>query len=90
MLLVFSKECQGCPTAAFCGTTLSSDCNYANNHAVGAFIRSIIEKGATADWRQVLKDAIGEEFSTRANLVYNAPLMKWLEEQNKGRPIGKK
>jgi peptidyl-dipeptidase A len=63
-------------------------CNYANNPAVGAWIKAIMEKGATADWRQVLKDATGEEFSTRAMLDYYAPLMKWLEEQNKGRPIG--
>lgn len=63
-------------------------CNYAGNKAVGAWLRSIMEKGATADWRQVLKDATGEEFSTRAMLDYYAPLMKWLEEQNQGRTIG--
>ncbi len=63
-------------------------CNYSNNPAVGAFMKSIMEKGATSDWRKVLKDATGEDFSTRAMLDYYAPLMKWLEEQNKGRPIG--
>ena len=63
-------------------------CNYAGNPAVGDWIRSIMVKGATADWRQVLKEATGEEFSTRAMLAYYAPLMQWLEEQNKGRPIG--
>ena len=47
-----------------------------------------MEKGATADWRQVLKEATGEEFSTRAMLEYYAPLLKWLEAQNKGRAIG--
>ena len=63
-------------------------CNYAGNQQVGDFLRSIMEKGATQDWRKVLEDATGEKFSTRAMLDYYAPLMKWLEEQNKGRPIG--
>ncbi len=63
-------------------------CNYAGNPAVGAFMKAIMEKGATTDWRQLLKDTTGEEFSTRAMLDYYAPLMKWLEQQNKGRPIG--
>lgn len=63
-------------------------CNYANNVAVGDFLRSIMVKGDTQDWRKVLKEATGEDLSTRAMVEYYAPLMKWLEEQNKGRPIG--
>ncbi|HET7537191.1 MAG TPA: M2 family metallopeptidase, partial [Candidatus Didemnitutus sp.] len=63
-------------------------CNYANNKEVGEFIRKIMEKGQTQDWRKVLKDATGEDLSTRAMVEYYAPLLKWLEEQNKGRPIG--
>jgi peptidyl-dipeptidase A len=64
------------------------NCNYANNKEVGDFLRSVMEKGQTEDWRKVLKDATGEDFSTRAMLEYYAPLMDWLVEQNKGRPIG--
>lgn len=63
-------------------------CNYSGNPAIGSFLRAIMEKGATADWRQVLREATGEDFSTRAMLDYYAPLMKWLEEQNRGRTIG--
>ena len=63
-------------------------CNYADNKAVGAFLKSIMEKGATEDWRKVLKDATGENLSTRAMVEYYQPLRQWLEEQNKGRPIG--
>ena len=63
-------------------------CNYANNPAVGDFLKSIMVKGATQDWRKVLRDATGEDLSTRAMVEYYAPLLKWLEEQNKGRPIG--
>ncbi|HWA24305.1 MAG TPA: M2 family metallopeptidase [Lacunisphaera sp.] len=63
-------------------------CNYAGNKEVGDFLRKIMEKGATEDWRKVMRDATGEDFSTRAMLDYYAPLMTWLVEQNKGRPIG--
>jgi len=63
-------------------------CNYANNKEVGDFLRKIMEKGDTEDWRKIMKDATGEEFSTRAMLEYYAPLLTWLTEQNKGRPIG--
>ena len=63
-------------------------CNYSGNKEVGAFLKGIMEKGATEDWRKVLKDATGEELSTRAMVEYYKPLMTWLEQQNKGRPIG--
>jgi peptidyl-dipeptidase A len=63
-------------------------CNYANNKEVGDFFRKIMEKGKTEDWRNVIKEATGEELSTRAMVEYYAPLMKWLQEQNKGRQIG--
>jgi len=63
-------------------------CNYADNKEVGAFLQRIMEKGGTEDWRKVLKDATGEELSTRAMVEYFKPLQSWLEAQNKGRQIG--
>jgi peptidyl-dipeptidase A len=63
-------------------------CNYANNKEVGDFFRKIMEKGKTEDWRKVIKEATGEELSTRAMVEFYKPLLKWLEEQNKGRQIG--
>jgi peptidyl-dipeptidase A len=63
-------------------------CNYADNKEVGAFLKGIMEKGATEDWRKVLRDATGEDLSTRAMVEYFKPLMGWLEKQNKGRKIG--
>jgi peptidyl-dipeptidase A len=63
-------------------------CNYAGNQEVGAFLRDIMAKGATEDWRKVLRDATGEELSTRAMVDYFKPLQAWLEAQNKGRQIG--
>ncbi len=62
--------------------------NYAGNKEVGAFLKKVLEKGATEDWSKVLKDATGEDLSTRAMKAYFAPLMAWLEKENKGRQIG--
>ncbi|MBA2436374.1 MAG: M2 family metallopeptidase [Chthoniobacterales bacterium] len=64
-------------------------CNYAGNKEVGKWLyENILQKGGTEDWRKVLKDATGEDVSTRAMVEYFQPLMAWLEEQNKGRKIG--
>ena len=63
-------------------------CNYAGNKEVGAFLRGIMEKGGTEDWRKVLREATGENLSTRAMMEYYQPLLVWLQEQNQGRTIG--
>ncbi|WP_428307827.1 M2 family metallopeptidase [Lacipirellula sp.] len=64
------------------------NCNYFGNKEVGKFLRSIFEVGATQDWRDVLKSATGEELSAKPMLDYFAPLMVWLQEQNRGRAVG--
>jgi peptidyl-dipeptidase A len=63
-------------------------CNYADNKEVGTWLNNILKKGGTENWRKVLKDATGEDISTRAMADYFKPLQSWLEEQNKGRQIG--
>jgi peptidyl-dipeptidase A len=63
-------------------------CNYADNKEVGTWLNNILKKGSTEDWRKVLKEATGEDISTRAMMEYFKPLMTWLQEQNKGRQIG--
>ena len=63
-------------------------CNYANRKDVGDFLRGIMEKGGLEDWRKVLRDATGEDLSTRAMAEYYKPLLAWLEKQNAGREIG--
>jgi peptidyl-dipeptidase A len=62
-------------------------CNYADNKEVGTWLNNILKKGGTEDWRKVLKEATGEDISTRAMMDYFKPLMSWLEEQNKDRQI---
>lgn len=55
---------------------------------VGTFLYNIMKQGAARDWRTVIREATGEEFSGRAMLEYYAPLMEYLKEQNKGREVG--
>jgi peptidyl-dipeptidase A len=46
-----------------------------------------LKKGGTENCRKVLKEATGEDISTRAMADYFKPFQSWLEEQNKGRQI---
>ncbi len=58
--------------------------DYRGSREVGDFLRSILELGATRDWREVVREATGEDLSGRAMLEYYAPLLDWLKEQNQG------
>ena len=55
---------------------------------MGAFLEEMQRPGATEDWRAILREATGEDLSTRAMIEYFRPLMAWLEEQNAGRRVG--
>ncbi len=59
--------------------------NYFGNKEVGDFLKSIMVAGSTKDWREVLKEATGEDMNANAMVRYFEPLMSWLKEQNKGR-----
>lgn len=59
--------------------------NYYGNKEVGSFLQSILSKGASEDWRKLMKDTLGEELSAKAMLSYFEPLTEYLKEQNKGR-----
>ncbi len=63
-------------------------CDYSGSKEVGDFLKKFLSVGATRDWRQLLREATGEDLSTRAMNEYFAPLQKWLEKENAGRKIG--
>ena len=63
-------------------------CSYAGQPEVGVFLASMMRQGATRDWHTVLREATGEDLSTRAMVEYYRPLMVWLQKQNKGRQVG--
>ena len=59
--------------------------NYYGNKEVGDFLKKIMYPGASQNWRDVLKEATGEDMNAKAMLRYFEPLMTWLKEQNEGR-----
>lgn len=61
------------------------DTNYWGNQEVGKFLAEILELGATRDWRQVMRDQLGQDLGAGALVSYFQPLESWLEEENAGR-----
>lgn len=61
------------------------DTNYYGNKDVGKYLRTILEPGGTADWRELTRTATGKDLSADPMVRYFDPLMTWLKEQNKGR-----
>lgn len=59
--------------------------NYYGSKETGTFLNSILSKGASQDWRELLREKIGEDLSAKAMLNYFEPLMEYLKEANKGR-----
>ena len=59
--------------------------NYYGRKDAGEFLAGILELGATRDWREVMREKLGEELSAAPMLEYYAPLMDYLKEQNAGR-----
>ena len=59
--------------------------NYFGNKEVGKWLAGIMKLGATKDWRQVLKDATGQELSAKAMVGYFEPIMSYLKRVNAGR-----
>ena len=62
--------------------------NFDGNKEVGAFLYNLMKVGATRDWRELIREATGEELNAKAMLEYYEPLLKYLEEQNRGRAAG--
>ncbi|HYE97169.1 MAG TPA: M2 family metallopeptidase [Rubricoccaceae bacterium] len=59
--------------------------NYYGRREIGDFLRGLLRPGATVDGNELLRQATGEGLSARAMRDYFAPLMSWLQEQNRGR-----
>jgi peptidyl-dipeptidase A len=59
--------------------------NYYGRREVGDFLGKIMYPGASRNWREVLKEATGEDMNANAMLRYFEPLMEWLKNENRGR-----
>lgn len=64
-------------------------CSFYGNKAVGERLNKMLAMGSSRPWPDALEAFTGRrQMDGSAMLAYFEPLMKWLEEQNKGRPCG--
>jgi peptidyl-dipeptidase A len=76
-----------CREAGFTGPL--HQCSIYGNEAAGAKLNAMLEMGMSRPWPEALFAMTGErQIDATAMLDYFAPLKKWLDEQNKGRPVG--
>lgn len=74
--------------AAGCKDPLHRCSIYANEEA-GKRLGAMLEMGQSKPWPDALEALTGQrQMDATAILDYFAPLMKWLDEQNRGKPVG--
>ncbi|MEO9462794.1 MAG: M2 family metallopeptidase [Marinomonas sp.] len=86
-ILQFQFYKSACDTAKWEGPL--HRCSFYGNEEVGENLNAMLEMGASKPWPDALEAFTGErQMSGKAMVDYFAPLMEWLEEQNKGKPKG--
>lgn len=86
-LLQFQFFKAACDTAGWKGPL--HRCSIYGNKEVGAKLNAMLEMGASKPWPDALEAFTGErQMNGTAMVEYFAPLMKWLEKQNKGEKAG--
>ncbi len=64
-------------------------CSIYENQEAGRRLISMLEMGASWPWQDALESLTGQrQMDATAIRDYFAPLQKWLDEQNKGKPVG--
>jgi peptidyl-dipeptidase A len=64
-------------------------CSIFGNKVAGAKLKAMLEMGQSQPWQDALEKIAGtREMDASAIRDYFAPLQKWLDEQNKGKPVG--
>jgi len=64
-------------------------CSIYGNKEAGRKLINVLEMGASRPWQDALFAMTGQrEMDATAIRDYFAPLQKWLDEQNKGKPVG--
>ena len=86
-LLQFQFYQAACKQAGWTGPL--HRCSFYGNKQVGAKLQKMLEMGQSRPWPDALQEFTGSrEISGQALVDYFAPLKKWLDEQNKGKPSG--
>jgi peptidyl-dipeptidase A len=74
--------------AAGCKDPLNR-CSIYGNKQAGARLSAMLEMGESRPWQEALEKIAGtREMDASAIRDYFAPLEKWLDEQNRGKPVG--
>ncbi|HTR38391.1 MAG TPA: M2 family metallopeptidase [Bryobacteraceae bacterium] len=74
--------------AAGCTAPLNR-CSIYDSKAAGEKLNAMLEMGASKPWPEALEVLTGQkQMDATAILDYFAPLKKWLDEQNRGKPVG--
>jgi peptidyl-dipeptidase A len=64
-------------------------CSIYGNKAAGTKLNSMLEMGLSRPWQEALEKIAGtRQMDATAIRDYFAPLQKWLDEQNRGKPVG--
>ena len=64
-------------------------CSIYGNKEAGARLSGMLQMGLSHPWQEALEKIAGtREMDASAIRDYFAPLQKWLDEQNKGKPVG--
>ena len=64
-------------------------CSIYGNKTAGAKLNAMLEMGLSQPWQDALEKIAGtRQMDATAILDYFAPLQKWLDEQNRGKPVG--
>ena len=70
-------------------TTPLNRCSIYESKAAGDRLNAMLAMGMSQPWPKELAALTGQEqMDATAILDYFAPLKKWLDEQNKGKPVG--
>jgi peptidyl-dipeptidase A len=64
-------------------------CSIFGNKAAGSRLSAMLEMGQSRPWQDALEKIAGSrQMDATAIRDYFAPLQKWLDEQNRGKPVG--
>ena len=64
-------------------------CSIYESKAAGDRLNAMLAMGESRPWPEALRALTGQEqMDATAILDYFAPLQKWLDEQNRGKPVG--
>jgi len=76
-----------CREAGFTGPLYR--CSFYGNKAAGAKLNAMLEMGMSQPWPDALYVLTGErQMDASAMMEYFAPLKRWLDQQNQGKPVG--